>query len=182
MISRKFFTIVFSFLLLINTFAQSKHLQAAKNESFITYKITHTLHEIEATSKESVCIIDADVAKKEIKSVSVQVDVTTFNSGNSNRDSHAMEVIDAIFYPDAKFTSSSISLKGDSLKVFGKLTFHGVTKDITIPTQVKWSDKKIFVSGKFDISLTAFKVERPSLLMIPVKDDLRFTLNQTFAF
>jgi len=136
-------------------------------ESSITYQLTHPLHEIESTSKDSHCVISVDVEKKEITQVSVQVDVTTFNSGNSSRDSHAMEVIDALSYPEANFTSTNIAQYGDSLKISGKLTFHGITKDIRITATSKWTNNKLIVNGKFEISLTAFKVERPSLLKIP---------------
>ena len=108
------------------------------------------------------------------------MEVTTFNSGNSSRDSHAMEVIDALSFPDSRFTSSSIIQKGDSLKVYGKLTFHGITKDIVISAATKWSNNKLVVNGNFEISLTAFKVDRPSLLLIPVKDALKFSLTEVF--
>lgn len=110
----------------------------------------------------------------------MKVSVESFNSGNSNRDSHAMEVVEALKYPDAIFKSTSINPRGDSLKISGQLTFHGITKDIIISALPKWSDKKLIVNGNFDISLTAFHVERPSLLLIPVKDILEFTLEQTF--
>ena len=160
--------------------AQVKQMQAVKKESYVTYSLTHPLHEIESTSKDVYCVINADPAKKEIKNVSVQIDVTTFDSGNSNRDSHAMETVDAISYPDVRFISSSLHQEGDSLKIHGKLTFHGVTKDIYVTATAKWTDKKLIVNGSFDISLTAFKVPRPALLLIPVSDDLRFTLMQVF--
>ena len=160
--------------------SQSKQIEAVKQESFITYQLTHPLHEIESTSKEAYCKIDLDLGKKEIKNVFVQVEVTTFNSGNSSRDSHAMEVIDALSFPDSRFTSSSIIQKGDSLKVYGKLTFHGITKDIVISAATKWSNNKLVVNGNFEISLTAFKVDRPSLLLIPVKDALKFSLTEVF--
>lgn len=161
-------------------FAQVKQLQAVKNESYVTYKLSHPLHEVEATSKDVYCIINIDPVKKEIKNVSVQIDVTSFDSGNSNRDSHAMETVDAISYPDVRFISTSIYQEGDSLKIHGNLTFHGVTKNIYIAGAAKWTDSKLVVNGSFDISLTAFKVPRPALLLIPVSDDLKFTLMQTF--
>ena len=106
--------------------------------------------------------------------------MATFNSGNSNRDSHAMEVVDAINHPAAKFLSDNITENGDSLKISGKLTFHGVTKEIMISAIQKWSDKNLEVEGGFDISLTAFKIERPSLLLMPVNDDLKFTFKESF--
>ena len=157
------------------TGAQTKQLELLKDESSITYRIVHPLHEIEATSKDATYQLEVDPAKKEIVSVSATVDVTTFDSGNSNRDSHAMEVIDAISYPEVSFVSSSVTETGDSLKVTGKLTFHGVTRDIVAIAASKWSVDKIEVRGSFVLSLTDFKIERPSLLMIPVEDALRFT-------
>jgi len=168
------------FIIASTVTAQLKKIEALKKESSITYKLTHPLHEIEATSKDSYCVINIDPAKKEIKSVSVQVDVTTFNSGNSNRDSHAMEVIDAISYPYVKFNSSGIAQNGDKIKVSGKLLFHGVTKDLVFDATPKWGNNKLTVTGDFVISLTAYKIERPSLLMIPVNDDLHFTFNTVF--
>ncbi len=147
-----------------------------KDESKLTYYLSHPLHEVEATSKEVVYRLDVDPASHQLKSVSASVDVTTFDSGNSNRDSHAMEVVDALTYPEASFSSTSISQSGDSVKVTGKLTFHGVTKEVTIPAALKWSPNRLDVNGSFEISLTAFKIDRPSLLMIPVSDALKFTI------
>ncbi len=162
------------------TFAQTKRLEAVKHESWITYKLTHPLHEVESTSKDATCYIDADVSGKQIKAVAVQVGVTSFNSGNSNRDSHAMEVVDALDYPYARFISSSVTQNGDSVKAFGKLTFHGVTKDVVILAKENWTDKMLVLDGGFNISLTAFKIKRPSLLLIPVNDTLKFTFHQVF--
>jgi polyisoprenoid-binding protein YceI len=170
----------FAVLISIPASAQPKKYEAAGNESFITYKLTHPLHEVEATSRKEVCLIYADAGNKEIKNVLVQVPVTSFDSGNSNRDSHAMEVVDAISIPYAKFVSTNIEENGDSVKVFGNLTFHGVTKGIRIIAFAKWSSNELIVNGTFDISLTEFKVERPSLLLIPVNDDLKFTLKEVF--
>ncbi|HTX19330.1 MAG TPA: YceI family protein, partial [Bacteroidota bacterium] len=109
------------------------------------------------------------------------VDVTTFDSGNSNRDSHAMEVIDAIDYPEASFVSSSVTTVGDSLRISGRMTFHGVTQDIVMMAKPRWSGDSLEVTGEFQLSLTAFKIERPALLMIPVEDALRFTFAAVFG-
>jgi polyisoprenoid-binding protein YceI len=110
------------------------------------------------------------------------VDVTTFDSGNSNRDSHAMEVIDAITYPDARFTGDTFETRGDSMMVTGNLTFHGVTEKVTLRTLPHWEQSSLTVSGTLDISLTEFKIERPSLLMIPVDDDLHFSLKALYRW
>ena len=161
--------------------AQQKHAEVVRKDSWITYRLTHPLHEIEATSKDVVYRLEIDPVKKEVLSVQADVDVTTFDSGNSNRDSHAMEVIDAIDYPEVNFASSSIAQAGDTLKITGKLTFHGVTQEVVMAAIPRWTPGKLEVSGHFDLSLTAFKIERPALLMIPVEDTLHFTFAATFV-
>jgi polyisoprenoid-binding protein YceI len=180
MILKLYKTLTFLLITVSIIYSQPKRVVADKKESSITYYLKHPLHEVESVSNEADCIADIDPVKKEIEKVEVQVDVTTFNSGNSNRDSHAMEVIDALDYPYATFSSSEIKQIGDSLDVKGKLTFHGISKDISISAFPKWSGNKLIVNGKFNISLTAFKVERPSLLMIPVEDNLKFYLVEVF--
>ncbi len=160
--------------------SQTKTADVIKEESSITYRIDHMLHHIEATSKDGWFRVEIDPAKKEIKSVSAQVDVMTFDSGNSNRDSHAMEVVESIKYPDVTFTSTGVTQNADSVNVSGKLTFHGVTKDILVKGTAKWSQNKLEMQGGFEISMTAFKVDRPSLLMVPVDDAIRFSLKVAF--
>jgi polyisoprenoid-binding protein YceI len=162
--------------------AQVKTLDAVEDESSVTYRLVHPLHKVEATSKEVHYKLVLDLATKDIKAVSAVVDVTTFDSGNSNRDSHAMEVIDAISFPEAGFAGTGITQAGDSLTVSGKLTFHGVTKDAIMKGSVKWLGKALLVQGEFAVSLTAFNIERPSLLMIPVEDALTFSLAATFRW
>ncbi len=160
---------------------QVRTLEAGKGSSVVTYRISHPLHKIEATSNEVLYKVIIDTLKKEIERVSADVDVTTFNSGNSNRDSHAMEVIDAITYPDASFTSTEIRQSGDTLSVNGALTFHGVTKPIIASGSSQWLPDTLHVEAGFTISMTEFGVERPSLLLIPVSDTIRFTLQAAFG-
>lgn len=174
-------TSVAFFLTAIPAFGQTGHAEISKKDSWMTYRLTHPLHEIEATSREVQYRLDVDPSTKVIRSVSADVDVTTFDSGNSNRDSHAMEVIDAIDYPEASFVGSSVTTVGDSLRISGRMTFHGVTQDIVMMAKPRWFGDSLEVTGGFQLSLTAFKIERPALLMIPVEDALRFTFAAVFG-
>ena len=175
---------LFIFLLLCFTAysvtAQTKHLVSVQKDSFIQFKMFHALHDFESKSKEGVCEIDYDQSTKLIKRVNVQVEVSTFDSGNSNRDSHAMEVIDALSYPLASYTSSSIEQTADSITVYGKLTFHGVTHDHTFKAAYTINNNTIIVKGGFDVSLTYYKVERPSLMLMKVDDIMKFIFVETF--
>jgi polyisoprenoid-binding protein YceI len=175
-IALAFFAFVFAPLL----HGQGTVSLARCDSSSITYRITHPLHVVEATSSAAVFRVAVDTAKREIKSVSASVDVMTFDSGNSNRDSHAMEVIDALSFPNATFTSSEISARHDTLQVGGTLVFHGVSKPARLHAVGRWTDRDFAVDGTFALSLTEFSVERPSMLMLPVEDTLRFSFHAAF--
>jgi polyisoprenoid-binding protein YceI len=177
---RIFFAVVALLTLSSMLTGQQSNLAPAADGSSMTYYLVHPLHKIEATSKTVEYHVQANPETKEIRSVTAAVDVTTFDSGNSSRDSHAMEVIDAITYPEASFSSTSVTQQGDSLRVAGKLTFHGVTKDIVISAYPGWSRDGLEVRGGFELSLAAFNVERPALLLIPVEDTLRFSFIALF--
>ena len=176
------FVPILVFLISFDTTAQVRKIDSDKNGTSVTYRLEHPLHKIEATSKDAQFHAEVDTSSKTIKSVIAEVDVMTFDSGNSNRDSHAMEVIDAITYPDVTFSGTKIEAQGDSLSVTGMLTFHGVTKEIVANVVQKWLPDGLDVEGGFDVSLTSFNIDRPSLLMIPVSDTLRFSLKATFEF
>ena len=160
--------------------ASARYVEGNKSASSMTYMLIHPLHKIEATSNDVYFKIDVDQATRKISYVYAKSDVTTFNSGNSSRDSHAMEVIDAMTYPDVEFTGTSIQQNGDQITVTGKLNFHGVTKEISVPGTTQWDNDKLVVTGHFEISLTAFSIERPSLLMVPTEDALKFDYTATF--
>lgn len=151
------------------------------DSSSITYRITHPLHVVEATSKNVEFQIAVDTLTHAITAVSGRVDVMTFDSGNSNRDSHAMEAIDALTYPDATFRSTAVVQRQDTLQVSGALAFHGVTQPIQIHALSRSDGGELFVDGTFALSLTAFGIERPSMLMMPVEDTLRFTFHTAFG-
>ena len=160
--------------------AQERSVVAMRGGSSVSYRLVHPLHLIEATSKDVLFTATLNASSKHIDNVAAEVDVMTFDSGNSNRDSHAMEVVDAISYPDVTFRSASISEDGDTVRVAGNLTFHGVTRNISALAIATWSPEKLSVRGGFDISLEAFKIERPTLLLIPVEDTLRFSFVSVF--
>jgi polyisoprenoid-binding protein YceI len=159
----------------------AKKVSAIKGESRLMYSLSHPLHKIEAITKDFICEVEVNEAEN-IQSVNVIADVMTFDSGNSNRDSHAMEVIDAFTYPEVTFTSDAISTNGNELSVLGKLSFHGVTKSISFLANRQRQNSKTTVEGKITLKLEDFKVERPKLALIPTDEFLYISFVVVFPF
>lgn len=167
------------FIIPASVFAQVK-LRAKKEESSISYTMKHPLHEWTGTSKELNCIMETS-EKGDVQKVAAVVKLSTFDSKNSNRDSHMIEVADGLTYPNISFVSTSVSATGPGkYSVKGKISFHGVEKPMEIIiTEEKKDNKRIF-TGNFQILLEDFKVERPSLMLVKTDNEVLINLRIVF--
>jgi polyisoprenoid-binding protein YceI len=86
--------------------------------------------------KGTVNFDDKDLASSKFD---VTIDVTTINTGNGMKNTHAKsdKWLDATKYPTIHFTSSAISTTADGYLAKGTLDFHGVQKEVTIPFTFK---------------------------------------------
>jgi polyisoprenoid-binding protein YceI len=155
---------------------RAKTYDAIPGESTLGYRLVHPMHKVHGVSKDFKCTVDltADTVTSKIH---VVADVKTFDSGNSNRDSHAMEVIQARKYPRVEFASDSVRKEGDKYRVAGNLTFHGVTRPVDFLVTPVITPGKVEITGGFSVKLTDFKVDRPSLMFVPVEDNLTITFD-----
>ena len=156
--------------------AQKKRLSAEAKSSEIRYSMVHPMHSWEAISKSFQCVLVWDETKQQIEAVAVAVPVKSFDSQNSNRDSHALEVLEALKYPNVTFSSNQVTGQDQNWKVKGKLTFHGVTREIEFPITVKQQATSVEVAGGFTVMMQDYQIESPTLLGIKTKEDIRFQL------
>lgn len=149
-----------------------------KDSSNLTYKLIHKLHEVsgKAPPSEGKAVLKPDGTLQ----VAVRAQVKDFDSQNSNRDTHMLEVTEASKFPLVELKAVATGVKAPAtfpgsvpVKLKGKLTFHGVTKDVEFPMTVKFdSAKQVTADGTFEISLEGYNVERPTLLLVKVDDKL----------
>lgn len=157
--------------------ASAKVHEAIKGESSITYRIRNALHKVTSVSKDVTCTVD--LAEDTVSSkVSVSVPAKSFDSGNSNRDDHALEAIKAHKHPNVSFASDSVSKAPDGWLIHGKLTFAGQTRPVEFKVTPKKEPGKVRIVGDFSVKLTDFGIKRPSLMFIVMEDklDIRFDL------
>lgn len=153
---------------------------ADKSKSSITYAMNHPLHAWTAESKDVTSVILTDENKTMINQVAVSVRVASFDSKNANRDSHTIEVTEAIKYPKITFASSAITQDGDKLKVTGTLNLHGVDQTISIEATKAKNKKNLEVSGSFTVKMTSFKIDPPSLMGMATDDDIKISFKMIY--
>ncbi|MFK5913979.1 MAG: YceI family protein [Woeseiaceae bacterium] len=76
-----------------------------------------------------------DEKQPDASKIEINIDTSSIDSNHAERDKHlrSKDFLDVSKYPTAKFVSTSFKEKGKSTAVIkGKLTLHGVTKNIDI--------------------------------------------------
>jgi len=156
---------LFLFLLFGQTFEVS-------NSSKITYYGSHFTSDWQGHSSGFRGRIIYDAVNQTTNSCSLRVNLATFDSGNSNRDSNMLTYLDVFQYPDVMFVSNEIFVEGINAFIKGKLTFHGITKDINLTADISFNDG-FNAEGIFIILLSEYDVERPVLLFKKIADEMK---------
>lgn len=146
------------------------------NTSYISYQGKHILHDwvgINNNVKGILVIEDAKASK-----IAISASVKDFDSGNSSRDSHALELIESLIYPKITFFSDELIQLDENINMLGVINFHGIEKQIKVTGRINM-EKPISLSGKFVLSPSEFKVKLPSFMLSKMEDniEIKFQLN-----
>ena len=138
--------------------------------SLITYFGVHYLHKWEGSTSDVKGVVSYDKNIDQYE-CSISVPLSTFSSGNDNRDSNMLVYCKAFDFPNINFQSTSIKVNESTLEIEGKIEFAGEEKEIKTNAKLNSLDNNLFaVEGELDILLSEFKVERPSLLFVEIED------------
>jgi len=153
--------------------------------STVTFLIVHKLHEVNGRTQrvEGRAVVQPDGKVLAM----ARVPVATFDSGDSNRDAHMREAIEAGRFPFAVVkgiaTIPAGALDGSrpaavEVTLAGEVELHGVKRPVQVPLTVTFEPGGAArVRGEFTVGLEAHGVERPSLLFVKVEDACRIRLD-----
>ena len=164
-------TVRFTFLYLLPFLLFGQTFEVSK-ASKITYYGSHYTSDWQGHSSGVSGRIVYNAVNQIANSCSLRVDLTTFDSGNSNRDSNMLTYLDVFQYSDALFVSNEISVEGINASIKGQLTFHGITKYLNLKADISFTDG-FNAEGSFTILLSDYEVERPALLFKKIADEMK---------
>lgn len=140
--------------------------------STITYHISHPLHDADGTTHaargKGIC--DAGQCN-----FLIAAPVKTFDSGNSNRDLHMLEVVRGAQFPlvVVRLRIPAAELASPSIRANLEIQFAGQTADYKqVPFKRVAKGSEIEVTGTIPLKLSDFKIKPPELLDIPIKNDV----------
>jgi polyisoprenoid-binding protein YceI len=102
---------------------------------------------------------DADPSKS---SVTADIDASSIDTHQEGRDKHVKspDFLDVAKFPTITFKSTKVEKGGDGYKVTGDLTFHGVTKPITLDVQTDGKPHKTPMGGTIYSVAATGKIKR----------------------
>jgi polyisoprenoid-binding protein YceI len=81
--------------------------------------------------------LEVDEANFANSKLNVKIEAASINTGTVDRDNHlrSPDFFDAAKFPELSFTSQKFEGSGESFRVLGELTIHGVTKAVALDVE-----------------------------------------------
>ena len=166
------------FILFLSITANSQGtLMIDTERSYLNYDAKHFLH---AWSGKNNNVSGVIVYENKITKIAIAAKVVDFDSGNSNRDAHSLEVLEALKFPIIKFYSDNIKYLDESIEIDGKLEFHGSERNITVSSTLEEGDNYLNLRGRFQIIPTEFLIKLPSFMLAEINDLLTINFDLFF--
>ncbi len=171
-------------ILLIFTFAATSVFAAdtqwVLTQSVLTYHISHPLHQVDGVSRAAR---GKGICHEGQCDFLIAVPVKSFDSGDSNRDLHMLQVTRGAMYPLVSVRTKLPENAAGSSTIHADLQiqFAGQTADYKqVPFQLVTHGNQTQITGTIPAKLSDFKIDPPSLLTIPVKNEIPVKVDMTW--
>ena len=169
------------FLLLASSNLLAADHQWVLKQSTLTYHVSHPLHQSEGVSRAAR---GKGICHDGQCDFLIAVPVKTFDSGDSNRDLHMIQVTRGAEYPMVtvrthlpESASTSSTVKADIEIQFAGQTAHYQQVAFELATQ----GTETRITGTIPATLSDFKIDPPSLLTLPVKNEIPIRVEMTWS-
>lgn len=149
--------------------------------STLAYHASHPLHQVDGVSHAAK---GKGVCQNGQCNFLIAAPVKSFNSGDSNRDLHMLQVTRGAEFPmivvRTQFPESEIA--SGTVHADLQVQFAGQTaqyKQVALQLVTQGSDIKL--SGTVPATLADFKIQPPSLLAMPIKNDIPVRVEMTWS-
>jgi hypothetical protein len=169
-----------AFLLLAPSWLLLADNQWVLEQSTLTYHVSHPLHQIDGVSHAAR---GKGLCQAGQCDFLIAVPVKSFDSGDSNRDLHMIQVARGAQFPMVTVrvrlpveAASLSTILADLDVEFAGQTAHYKQ----VPLQRVAQGNQVRITGTIPATLTDFKIEPPSLLAIPTKNEIPIRVEMTW--
>src|ERR1700754_2432839 len=171
---RHIILLVFVFALGTAAFAQKYTAEKA----FISFYSDAPLEDITADNKKVTTIFNSGTGD-----IVFSVPMKEFKFAKSLMQQHFNEkYVESEKYPKATFQGKIAGFNPGTTgvqngKAQGKLTIHGVTKDIDVPGTIEAQGKKLVMKSKFKVKVADYDIEIPQIVFNNIAEEVEVTID-----
>jgi len=168
------------FLLAATAAVRAAETQWSLDQSTLVYHVSHPLHQVDGISHAAR---GKGICEAGECNFLIAVPVKSFDSGDSNRDLHMLQVTRGAEYPliSVRTTMAESALHAGTIHVDLEIQFAGQTMHYKqLPFELTASGNTIRLSGTIPATLADFKIDAPTLLSIPIKGQIPIRVEMTW--
>ena len=172
--------LLFSLVLVLPGLAHAAETNWVLEQSTLTYHVSHPLHHAEGASHAAR---GKGICQNGECNVLAASPVKSFDSGNSNRDLHMLQVVLGAQFPlvIVRFTLPESELAASTIHADLQIQFAGQKAEYKqVAFQRVTKDGETEVTGTIPLELTDFKIKRPELLGIAIKNEAPVKVDTTW--
>jgi hypothetical protein len=165
--------------LLVTGFAQADNVWLLE-KSALTYHVSHPLHQSEGVSHAAR---GKGVCRAGQCDFLIAVPVKSFDSGDSNRDLHMLQVVRGAQFPmvTVRTLLSETTAASPTIHADLEIQFAGQTVEYKqVAFHLEAEGNQMRISGTIPATLSDFKIDPPSLLAVPVKNEMPIRVEMTW--
>jgi hypothetical protein len=149
-------------------------------ESTLTYHVSHPLHQSEGVSHAAKGKGVCHAGQCEFL---IALPVKSFDSGDSNRDLHMIQVTRGAEFPlvTVRTRLPESDATASTINADLEIQFAGQTAQYKqVPFKLDKRGNQIHITGTIPATLVDFKIDPPSLLTMPVKNEIPVRVDMTW--
>ncbi|HYB43915.1 MAG TPA: YceI family protein [Candidatus Methylomirabilis sp.] len=154
--------------------AQVLHFKIQPEASEITFRATSRFMNADGHFQRFGGEVVVDPAVLGGARIAITIDAASIDTGIEMRDNHlrSADFLDVARFPSITFESVRVDAAGKRASVRGRLTVHGVTREIVVPVDVQITSAALVASGEFIVNRGEYGMNYNSILN-PVGNEVR---------
>ena len=149
-------------------------------QSSLTYHMVHPVHTVDGTSHAAK---GKGVCSAGTCNFLVAAQVKSFDSGDTNRDEHMVQVTRGAEFPvvSVRFSLPESAINSPNFDCDLEVNFSGNTAHYSnVPFQQTIQGNVHHITGTVPATLTDFKIPAPSFLTVPIKNEIPVKVDTTW--
>ena len=146
--------------------AEPARFRIQPEASDVGFKATSRLMDADGKFSRLTGEVTLDPKDPATAMITLTIEAASIDTGIGMRDKHlrSADFLDVAHFPTMTFESQRVEVVGRLATVTGQLTLHGVTREIVVPVDVRFSGSALVATGEFELNRRDYGINYSSFL------------------